>query len=789
MQKKHISIVLFLVVLTILVFWKSLLLGLIPFPGDYLISWYEPWKTDTFRGVPTVAHKAVADDVFRHLYPLRVLAFDILKQGQLPLWNPYNGSGTPLLAIMHPGYLNPFGFFFLFLPPPVAWIFFVGLQVPFLAFCTYLYCRQLRLNRLASLFAASILVFSGFVIVRLVFGEFIYALAMLPLLLLFVESALLKSCPSFWLFTPIAVSFLFLSGQPHIILTIVLITGIYAVFRGGFLWALRYLPFFLLGLGIAGVQLIPALELYRFSTITRISSEFIFQRFLLPVWHLISILIPNYFGNQATYNYWGAGDYIETVAAVGLIPCLFACIACIRAHKSFHVRFFFGVTIVSILLTLDWFGTRWFYRLPLPVLSADVPSRIFAFAAFGIAILSGFGLDMWMKTKRDILRHSFIRWFFAVIALIAFITTVLFILHPACPVVQIPNCWTISIRNMMLEIIVLILFMTAAIFYKKVVILPLLLVLLLGAYNSNKFLPFSSSDTVLHDNAVIRALKEHTRDARVFGMGEANLKTNFATHFHIYDPNYYDPLHLKRYAELIEYANKGKARSALPRSDVEIINDPFVTEEVLFRRNRLFDILGIRYLLFKKAEVPLKADVDTVWENDKWYLAVRKSALPRAYLVPSYEVISDDERLFARLFDPVFDVQNTVLLEKIPVLGSLEKKNGLKMKKLAVMKEYHEQNVIIETELDDTALLVVSDTFYPGWKALIDGAKTEIYRANYSFRAVSVPAGRHTVRFVYDPLSVWIGLLVTLGSLVFYVLMVIWYLAGRDTMQKSAKVI
>lgn len=89
--------------------------GEIPFPGNFLVSWYEPWKTlNTVNGVPAIAHKPVVDDAFRHLYPLRVIAATIMRHGQLPLWNPYNASGTPLLAIMHPGYLTPFGSFFSF---------------------------------------------------------------------------------------------------------------------------------------------------------------------------------------------------------------------------------------------------------------------------------------------------------------------------------------------------------------------------------------------------------------------------------------------------------------------------------------------------------------------------------------------------------------------------------------------------------------------------------------------------------------------------------------------------
>jgi uncharacterized membrane protein YfhO len=66
--------------------------------------------------------------------------------------------------------------------------------------------------------------------------------------------------------------------------------------------------------------------------------------------------------------------------------------------------------------------------------------------------------------------------------------------------------------------------------------------------------------------------------------------------------------------------------------------------------------------------------------------------------------------------------------------------------------------------------LVLSDTFYPGWKAFVDGKEEKILRANYNFRAVPLTAGTHRVEFVYDPLSFKLGALTTflgiLGCLV-----------------------
>jgi uncharacterized membrane protein YfhO len=56
----------------------------------------------------------------------------------------------------------------------------------------------------------------------------------------------------------------------------------------------------------------------------------------------------------------------------------------------------------------------------------------------------------------------------------------------------------------------------------------------------------------------------------------------------------------------------------------------------------------------------------------------------------------------------------------------------------------------------------LSDTYYPGWKAWVDGRPEKIYQANYAFRAVPLSAGVHQVKFVYDPVSFKWGAGVTL---------------------------
>lgn len=78
--------------------------------------------------------------------------------------------------------------------------------------------------------------------------------------------------------------------------------------------------------------------------------------------------------------------------------------------------------------------------------------------------------------------------------------------------------------------------------------------------------------------------------------------------------------------------------------------------------------------------------------------------------------------------------------------------------------------IVVETEAERDAVLVLTDSYYPGWEATIDGEPVEIFPAYYAFRGLILPAGKHVVEYVYHPASFVWGLRITLAALVLLVL-------------------
>jgi hypothetical protein len=96
----------------------------------------------------------------------------------------------------------------------------------------------------------------------------------------------------------------------------------------------------------------------------------------------------------------------------------------------------------------------------------------------------------------------------------------------------------------------------------------------------------------------------------------------------------------------------------------------------------------------------------------------------------------------------------------------------------ATITEYAAEQVSVETQSAAPALLVLSDAFYPGWTATVDGAPAAILPANVLFRGVYVPAGAHTVTFDYEPTGWRLGLVLAAGGLLLALLAVSAGVAG-----------
>jgi hypothetical protein len=139
-----------------------------------------------------------------------------------------------------------------------------------------------------------------------------------------------------------------------------------------------------------------------------------------------------------------------------------------------------------------------------------------------------------------------------------------------------------------------------------------------------------------------------------------------------------------------------------------------------------------------------------------------KNFLPRAYFAPIAEQFSCNKKMLERLSALEFPADQTLIIAGPSDAPAQEGGGRGKVRILS----YESQRVQSEVVAETNGYLVLLDSYYPGWRAYVDGKPAEILRANYAFRAVRVPAGKHQVEFVYRPPSFYAGLSLTSLALI-----------------------
>src|SRR6185295_10273932 len=177
-------------------------------------------------------------------------------------------------------------------------------------------------------------------------------------------------------------------------------------------------------------------------------------------------------------------------------------------------------------------------------------------------------------------------------------------------------------------------------------------------------------------------------------------------------------------------------------------------------RSPFFDLLNVRYVMTHDSVAPLDG-YELLASSEGVSLYENKSAMPRAFFARSVISVNTPAESLAVMRDPSFDPRNQTVVEE-PGAAQREFAGGGS----AAIIEDKRNRVVIETDNDREGLLVLSDNFYPGWRAAIDDAPTAIVRANHTMRAINVPAGRHVVSFAFMPASFFNSMYASLAGAV-----------------------
>jgi uncharacterized membrane protein YfhO len=181
--------------------------------------------------------------------------------------------------------------------------------------------------------------------------------------------------------------------------------------------------------------------------------------------------------------------------------------------------------------------------------------------------------------------------------------------------------------------------------------------------------------------------------------------------------------------------------------------DPLKVPNLTPQSARILSMMGVRYLMtdvrdprpprsFRRV---YRGRSEAVWDNT--------GAMPRAYVARSVERVDSPQGALAALRADGFNPNATTVLEQSgrprPATGSV--------------RFVHDdaEDVELEATLDRPGVVVLSDTWSDGWGVTVDGHDATPIRANYLYRAVGVPAGRHTIGWHYRPAAYTAGVAIS----------------------------
>lgn len=370
--------------------------GLILLPLDLLVSNSSPWH----MAATILLKNPYMQDSILQMFPWKHLTFVSLTSGIIPLWNPYQFTGIPFMALMKPLVYYPANIFFIF-GEATAWNILMWIQLFLSLWFMILFLESCGLGLGFGIFGGVSFAFSSLMVSVLEFGSEGHVLLWLPFLLYLVKKYL--DTQKSWYTAGIALSVAasIFAGHLQYFAYLSLVTTGFIVYYGRAKQLSRntiLLPLLWMfgGCVIAAVQLIPGIEMYQNSYRRIYDSYTLFSGGLLKPYHLLRLLSPDWFGNPVSMDL--RGGYIELSGYFGIIPLFFALYGAIYYRNNIFVRFLSFIAALALLFSLDGIA-QILYSLRIPVIASGYGGRLFSMFLFSGSSLSAFGLNAFIRDK------------------------------------------------------------------------------------------------------------------------------------------------------------------------------------------------------------------------------------------------------------------------------------------------------------------------------------------------------------------------------------------------------
>jgi Bacterial membrane protein YfhO len=695
-------------------------------------------------------------------YPLAFYHREAFWRGEIPLWNPYNDCGLPFLAQWNTLTLYPLSLFYLLFPLPwslgvfcLGHLFLAGMGMYFLA-------HRWTNNRLAAAVAGAIFAFNGLTWHSLMWPNDIAALGWMPWVVLAMEGAWRKGGRTLaW--GALAGAMQMLAGAPEVIaLTWVMVGALWLaqfvmgevsrvkmVSRAGVVVALVA--------GLAAAQLLPFFELLKHS---HRDDSFGGSDWAMPATGLGNYLVPLFHcvaAHRGVYmqigQYWTSSYYVGVgVVALGLMAAW--------RVREWRVWLLGGLVVLSLLLALGDHGGLYplMKRMAPQMGFMRFPIKFVVLATFVLPLLAAHGVAWWRNLPEQDLPAEWKRLTRLSAVLVGLIVVILFC---AWKFPESGDDLKMTLRNglhsalFLAAMLVCLRFLSTKTKLRSRQIIQTTLIVLFWM-DVFTHVP-NLSPTVpsqIYQAGLMRqyfASRDPKWNAEI-RLGNARVMQTLESLYKMYWGGLENGME-DVFGRRVTLFNNVNLLDDIPKLDgfySLYLREPntVITDLYLSSNDvpHLKDFLGI-------------ARVNPATNALEWI--ARDTSAP--LLTAGQQVyFGDDAHVLRFLFGPSFDGRKMVCLPP-EADGTVNATNHGAVNVLST--NFGTERVEAEVEGAGPGMVVVAQSYYPAWHAYVDGQPTRLWRANYAFQALEVPAGRHQVEIVYQDHSFELGGIISVLSL------------------------
>jgi hypothetical protein len=721
---------------------------------------------------PLISERSLCGgDFLFYFYPLKKFIRDhFLANGSLPFWNSYQFSGTPMISNIQASMFYPLGILYYLFPPEVAYGYSTILHCVLGSIFMFAFMRNISVSPAGSFVAALVFSFNGYFMGHLYAGHltFVQTYIWIPLVFLFLNRFAQSRSLGTALIAGLVLGIHILGGFPQVAFYTSLASTLFVLYhafihrhnRAHGMWKLGtgFLICLLVGFCLAAIQVLPTLEFSRLSTRGEgISYSMATYESLHPK-ELLAFLIPEIYGNPVDGTYWRSREFHhfwESCGYLGILPLLLVLVKGKRSESRNIRVFFILLAFLALFLALGKYNPVYplIYRLP-GFNSFRIPAQIIFLYVFSVAVLSGIGLSKITEGEWT-LGRGYVLFLLMTGGALALATVGLHLFpfkfffflfgsfaegpvtHANLSLLLGRMSRSVDKAALLLALCFFVLFMG-----KRLKLRASLLAAAACAIVSVDLFLFGSQFVRTCD-LVTTPEKKHIVDQLTRNPAEGRVLTHdplFGTNdglqYRFPSVLGYDPLILKRYVEFV------LAGQDLPPND-HVVN----LYEIGDPKAKLPRLLNVRQFV-----------------SDGQTRNVENS-IPYAFLVEE-AVAKEPDEILPYMKSDAFDPGKAVVLERrLSPVKEMEVPVEESLKASCQVVSYAHEEIRLKASSNRPGYLVVSELFYPGWYASVDGHQTPIWRGNFLFRVIPLDSGDHEIRFYFISWPFRVGAVLSLLSL------------------------